>query len=430
MKKILMLGSTGRGTTELLLEARKRGLFTIITDNLTPERAPVKLIADEYWMISTDQIDLLEQKCREEGINGVINGISTFNINTTMELCRRLGLPCYADPDSWHFTVDKRAFKDICLKNKVPVAQDYYVGIHPTEEELNKIRFPVVVKAIDLSANRGMSYCNSKEDVLKACTYARSMSKSNTVIIEKMLRGREYTAWYLMAEGEMVLLDFGVMLTQPGYPGNCYSLTTTLSDQRDLFMKEMNDPLINALKDMRCRDGIGWVEMMMDEDDHHLYALEMGYRMSGDMLSLPLSISHGVNIFSWLIDIAMGEKHSAERLKERAPRLHKISEACSYILWSKKGGVLTEISGFEEIRKIPTVNVDSRLRVGDAVGEHQYLAVITFNVNNAEEMIDIINRINSYAVYKVNHEDIVIRYDDFKTLKAIEYLRHQGTNRD
>ena len=54
MKKILMLGSTGRGTTELLLEAKKRGIYTIITDNLTPEEAPIKLLADEFWNVSTD----------------------------------------------------------------------------------------------------------------------------------------------------------------------------------------------------------------------------------------------------------------------------------------------------------------------------------------------------------------------------------------
>ncbi len=420
MEKLLMLGSSGRGTTELLLEAKKRGIYTIITDHFAPEKAPVKLIADEYWMISTDQIDILEQKCREEGINGIINGISTFNIGITMELCKRLGLSCYATPESWYYTIDKRAFKDICIKNGVPVAHDYYVSTHPTEEELNKIKLPVVVKAIDQSANRGMSYCYTKSDVVKACEYARSFSKSNTVIIEKMLKGREYAAWYLMAEGEAVLLDFGVMLNQPGYPSNCYSFTTTMSDRRDIFMKEVNRQFIAALKDMGCKDGIGWVEMMMDDDDDHLYALEMGYRMSGDMISLPLSVSHEFDIFSWLVDVAMGVKHSPEQLKERDPGLHKISNACSYILWSTKAGVLSDIRGLDEIRKIPTVNIDSRLQIGDTVSKHQYLAVITFNAGNADEIIKIINQINSLAVYKVDDEDIVIRYTDFDTLKYME----------
>lgn len=42
MIKMLMLGSTGRGTKELLLEAKRRGIYTIITDNLSEEQSPTK----------------------------------------------------------------------------------------------------------------------------------------------------------------------------------------------------------------------------------------------------------------------------------------------------------------------------------------------------------------------------------------------------
>ena len=60
--KLLMLGTTGRGTKELLLEAKRRGIYTIVTDNLSVEKAPLKLLADEYWMISTADIDVLEER--------------------------------------------------------------------------------------------------------------------------------------------------------------------------------------------------------------------------------------------------------------------------------------------------------------------------------------------------------------------------------
>ena len=181
MEKLLMLGTTGRGTKELLLEAKSRGLYTIITDNLTPEEAPLKKIADEYWMISTSEVDKLEELCKENGVTAIANGISTFNISITMELCKRLGLPCYATPEAWSYTMDKRAFKDVCIECGVPVAKDYFISTNPTEEELNSIEFPVVVKAIDQSANRGMSYCHKKEDILPAINYAHTFSKNESI---------------------------------------------------------------------------------------------------------------------------------------------------------------------------------------------------------------------------------------------------------
>ena len=79
MKKLLMLGSSKAGK-ELIEIARNAGWYTIVTDNLSPEISIVKKFADEFWMISTSDFDVLEEKCKQENINAVISGISTFNI--------------------------------------------------------------------------------------------------------------------------------------------------------------------------------------------------------------------------------------------------------------------------------------------------------------------------------------------------------------
>ena len=419
MEKLLMLG-TSNASEEIINCAKSRGIFTVVTDYLPPEKSAAKLISDDYWMISTADLDALEAKCREEGITAVISGVSEFNIGMSIELCKRLGLPCYTTQETWHYSVDKRAFKDMCIKNGVPVAQDYYVSTQPTEEELNKIKFPVVVKAIDQCANKGMSYCYSKEEVIKACDYARSFSKSETVIIEKMLKGREYEAYYAIADGEVVLLDLSVMLKQPEDPEKYYLFSTTMSDGRDFFMREINTKLINLLKDMGCQEGVAWIQIMEDEDDGHLYAFEMGYRLTGDMIITPIGVSHNFDPYSWMLDIAMGVKHSKEELIERNLTANRTSYACSYILWSTKGGVLSKIDSCDEIRKIPTVNITSALMVGDKVEKRHQLAAVTFNANDADEMIKIIKKVNDLEVFKIGDENVVVRYDDFENLKYME----------
>lgn len=85
--------------------------------------------------------------------------------------------------------MNKYDFKALCRSCNVPVATDYFVSIPPTEEELSNIKFPVVVKAVDQSANRGMSYCHNKEEILPAIEYAHSFSKDSKVVIERMLKG-------------------------------------------------------------------------------------------------------------------------------------------------------------------------------------------------------------------------------------------------
>ena len=123
MKKLLMLG-TSYGTGLMLDYAKSQGVHTIVTDYLEPEHSPGKLIADEYWMINTGDLDALEAKCRAENVNAVVCGISEFNLEMCMALCKRLGLPCYCTPEAWHYSRDKVDYKKLATSLGAPLATD------------------------------------------------------------------------------------------------------------------------------------------------------------------------------------------------------------------------------------------------------------------------------------------------------------------
>lgn len=419
MQKLLILGSKSRAIIEMIAEAKNRGMYTIITDNNPVEKAPNKLLADEFWMISTTDTDTLEKKCIESKVTAVICGISQFNTTRTLDLCERLGLKHYATPESWHYTVNKRDFKNLCRKHGVPVSKDYFVSKIPTENELNKIEFPVVVKAINLGGGRGMTYCNNKDDVLRGCEVARTMSGRDDIIIEKKMIGREYAAWYVMAKGEVKLLSFCAMVSQTGFPGHFYSVTTSCTDRKTQFLEEINPYFINAIKDAGCKEGLCWIEMMVDEDDNHLYVLEMGYRLSGDMIALPFCKTYGFNSYSWLIDIACGIEHGVADLPTGGG-CKENGYAVSYVLWSRDSGIISEISGYENIQDIPYINIDSGHRVGSTVVRGSILAVITFVASSAKEECEIICRINDAVSIKNEEKDIVVRFTDFDVLMQME----------
>lgn len=418
MKKLLILGSTCKGTLQMVERAKRQGVYTIVTDYIEPEKAPAKLLADEYWMINTADVDALEAKCREVGVDGVVNAISTFNAGITMELTRRLGLPCYTTPEAWHYTVDKHDFKQLAMKVGVPVATDYTVSNPPKQEELDAIQFPVVVKAIDLSANRGMTYCYNQEDVIRGCEYARSMSASDTVVVERMLKGTEYEAHYILADGEASLYCFAPLLPQPGLPGNCYGVTTTATDHLNRYLKEVDPYFKKLLHEAGCHEGIAWMEMMLDEDGH-FYVLEMGYRLSGDMLEIALQNAMGFDSFQWLIDIALGVKHTKE---DMPASMTEPPARCanSYILWSKNTGVVSRFEGVEEIAAIPGMYVHYDSHVGEAYDQYQYMLVFIFDTDNHEQLIDIVKKINdTVKIYDENGENVALYYYDFDNIRRI-----------
>ncbi len=86
------------------------GCYTIVTDNLDPDYSPAKKEADEYWMISTNDLDALELKCKEEKVNAIFAGVSEFNLDMVKELTARLNLPCYIEDSAWKYARDKKVF--------------------------------------------------------------------------------------------------------------------------------------------------------------------------------------------------------------------------------------------------------------------------------------------------------------------------------
>ncbi len=127
MRKMLMLG-TSYASCEMIKYAKSQGIYTIVTDYLEPKDSIAKYESDEYWMINTSELDELEKKCREEGVDIVICGISEFNLEMCMKLCKRLDLPCYCTPEAWHFSRDKADFKKLCKKVNAPIPTDYFVS--------------------------------------------------------------------------------------------------------------------------------------------------------------------------------------------------------------------------------------------------------------------------------------------------------------
>ncbi len=415
MKKLLMLG-TCYGSLEMLKYARSKGVYTIVTDYLPPEKSAGKQVSDEYWMLNTGDLDALEKKCREEGVSGVVCGVSEFNLEMCMALSQRLGTQCYCTPEAWHYSRDKSDFKALCRELGAPLPTDYYLSAALTDQELDSVRFPVVVKPVDLSCNRGISYCHDKRELLEACRHALSVSKSSKLVVERMLKGEEWYGFYSLAQGEVSLMALCAMYAQPGEPKFCYSITTTISTNVERYVREIDPHIKNVLKAVGCREGIAWMQVMLDQDGH-FYIIEMGYRLDGDMMFIPIKNVLGFDTVAWLVDYALGETNDKALLP---PSQQKAYRRCgsSYMLWTNKGGVIGSIEGLEKIAAIPGVTVDSLARVGDEIHPYEPLGDILFDTDDCEGTCRFIQLVNdTVKITNTEGENVLIYYTDFDYLR-------------
>mgnify|MGYP000917953910 FL=1 len=417
MRKLLILGSDF-GTIQVVKEAHRMGIYVIVAD--TMETSPTKEEADEAWLLSTTDTDAIVEKCQEQQITALMFGASDFNVWNARKVCKRLNLPIYCDSDySCRVARDKGEFKRICKSVGAPVAMDYALSDALTKEELDKVCYPVVVKPVDKSGNRGMSYCSTQDELIAGYKTAREISDKE-ILVERQLHGKEYNVHYVLADGHARLLYFSSTHHEPGEAENLYSFKCTTSCHLNQYIEEVNDSVISIIERAECREGIVWFDCIRD-DDGHFYMLEMGYRFGGVMSYVPYEQVTGFNTVRWMLECALGVKHTEQDLP---PALDKALSGCaaSYNLFSKYDGKIAAIEGLSEIEKLSGVFVDIPKRAGNSVRLNACMGLLGIYGRDIEEVCDRLEKINS-LLRTSNSEgaNMFIYFDDYDSLRQEYY---------
>lgn len=417
MRKILILGSDF-GTISVVHEAKKMNLYVIAADLM--ETSPTKKAADEAWLLSSTDTDTLVQKCREEDITALMFGASDFNVWNARKICKKLNLPIYCESDyACSVARDKGEFKRICREVGAPVATDYYITDALSDNELNSVVFPVVVKPADKSGNRGMSYCSNREELTAGYKTARKISDKE-IIVERQLHGKEYNVHYVLADGTAKLLYFSSAHHEPGEPKNLYSFKCTTSQYLKQFIDEVDESAKEVIKKAGCKEGIVWFDCIRD-DDGHFYLLEMGYRFGGVMTYVPYEQVKGFNTVKWMLECALGVKHTVEDMPETLDIALK-GCAASYNLFSRYDGEIKEIEGLEKVAEIPGVFIDIPKREGNSVRANACMGLLGIYGKNIEEVCERLKKINSLLYTRnINGENMFIKFDDYDSLREEYY---------
>ena len=406
--KLLVLGSD-LGTIDIVNEFHQLGGYVITTDLM--DTSPTRLASDESWGISTQDIEELTIACKKNDITAVLAGASDKNVDAARKLCKALGLPTYCvDDDAYEVARDKSKFKKICKKVGAPIATDYKLTDELKQEDLDKIEYPVVIKPVNLSGNRGMSFCNNQNELIEAYKKVKSMSDKETIICERKLHGPEWDVEYLLAEGEAKIFIFSKEHHQPGEKACLYSIMNTTSNYLKKYIEECDEAVKRVFKEAGFKDGIAWVEIMLDEDGH-FYLLECGHRLGSDVLYTFYNNITGFNSIKWFIEAALGKFHAKEELPD-IKNLNNTKSSVAYSLFSKREGNI-RISGLDKIQSLPNIIMDIPRRNPRKVNQHELMGAIRL-FGTAEEVVDTLKIINNHLVIQDdNGEDMLIRYTDY-----------------
>lgn len=404
-KKILVLGGTS-ATLDLVKNAKEMGVYTIVTDYLP--QGVSKEIADEQAMISTNDIDGLEKLIKDCGADGVFCGPSEFNIRNLIRLCEKTGLPCYTTMDLWDKCANKDEFKQYCMDYGVDCPKLYNIDENSTDEELEAVDYPVIVKPVDGHSSHGISVCMDKNTIREACRFAMENSTCKRIVVEKYIDngGELFGARYIISDGEAypyLLID--TYVADPIERKSLIShFTCAPSKYADYYMKNMDKAVRNMLKGMGLKNGTAFFQALPYKGK--IYFHEMGYRLSGGMLFKFTNPLMGINDMKMMIRYALGGEMCTDEEKEKLAVTYG-GKVAAQLGMPLNVGTISSIEGLEEMKSLPCVSdFIQYYYVGDSITEDvigtlsQHFGRFSFVADNIDDIYDAVRKINDTLVIK------------------------------
>ncbi len=414
-KNLLIISSDGNDKA-LLKAGRELGLYIICCDRYTDYSiSPVKKMADEAWNIDYSQTELVVEKCKEAGVDGVIAGYGEDRVAAACRISEAIGRPFYASEEQIKLTRNKVLFKNMCEKYGIPTPHHYKLSIPLIDEQIEHIRFPVIVKPSDSGGRKGITICNNKEQL--AVAVERALAESiykEEVVVEQFLTGTEMSAIYTMVDGRISLscLNDKYISQDQDSKGFLCTFVITPSKYLKQYYEELDVKVQELLKAIGAKNGVATFQMMACSDG--IYIFEMGYRLNGNDDFIVIEKENGLNYCHMIINYSVTGSMGGNLDKDN-PFFSKYYGTFIVLLHS---GRIAKLD-YEELRGVKGIeDIYFTKQVGDivldkATNVHKS-GMIKFSVDTLDEAKQLVHFIQMHLHIEDEHGNSML-FEEFDT---------------
>lgn len=349
-KKMLVLGGKPIGSVELVKRAKELGAYVIVTDYLSIEQSPAKRIADECWDISTAEVNKLTDLCKVHHVDGISAGVHEFNINRMLDLCENLNFPCYCKRDTWVYCDDKVEFKKLCISNKIPVARKYDINSQSSEQQIDSLPYPVIVKPVDGSGSRGFHICNNAEELKAKYVDAECFSPTKRVIVEDYMPYDAVIIHYTMHNGKCYFSGMSDKISRKfaSTGSSVMGFQSLPSKGLNSYLKSLDESTRRMFENAGFTDGPIWIEAFYDGTDKFFFN-EIGYRFGGSLTNYPVKYFYGIDQLDLMISSALSGNIPFTQTINESPRNY-----CILPIHTKAGNI-QHIVGENDIKSMNNI---------------------------------------------------------------------------
>ena len=363
MTRVLIVGC-GFPQLSLVRAARRHGLFVVGAD--ANPRAVGVPHCNEFFEVSTSDVEGLCDIVRRTGIRAVTTSGSEVSLKATANVAVRLGLPFYADPETVRRCQEKDAMR--AGYRAAGLAVPEFARCERVEEALafaQGRRFPLVVKPSRGWGQRGVARVNDASELRRAFEEARAHSAGAglaSAVVEEWLEGEEYSVNGWIENGVLVNYCVTARITVPGdrplgvMIAEAYPSGLSVEDEARVVDEARRGAA--ALGHLRgpCYSQVGL-------GARGCFLFETAARLGGGFDADVTRLASGVDLYDRLLGVAFGDD-VLERQGAVGPR--RRAAIAKFLV--AKPGIVRAVRGLEEARAIRGVDdVQAFVGVGGQV---------------------------------------------------------------
>lgn len=295
MKKIFILGGSSL-QLDIILEAKKMLFYTVVLD--MDKECVGKDFCDEFLQIDIANKEKVLEKAKEYKIDLILTSSTELGNVTSCWVGEKLAL----NTNSYEIalnTTNKQKMKNILIKNSIKTATH---KMAKKEETFSFDSFPCIVKPLDSSAGRGLSFVSSKDQLQKAINKAFSYSLSDEVIVEEYIKGRQFSIETISCKSKHQILAINEEFIReiPDIIETAHQIPALISDDLKSKIEKITFEILNAFN---INFGAAHIEIRVQKDE--VYVVELATR-TGGMRSEMINFAFGISYSQMLILSALG----------------------------------------------------------------------------------------------------------------------------
>lgn len=195
-KKILVLG-TGNAQLDLIKYLKQKGHIVVGLSNTSQHS--VNQIIDKFYPIDIVDKEKVCTIAQEENVDLIYSIGSDLAMPSVAYASQQLGLPCFLSGCCAEIMQNKTLFRKFLAENKICAVPFMKAQ---TRNELSEWKiFPAIIKPSDSQGQRGIFKVDASQDLERAFEQAKLFSRTQTVIIEKFIQGKEISLNGYMVNG-------------------------------------------------------------------------------------------------------------------------------------------------------------------------------------------------------------------------------------